>query len=95
MQILYVHKPIHSENSLGTKSKKVSFPIFIQHVIVCSVASIGKRCDGLGQRNNDDSISVACYEESEKEKRIYIHNFLNNEGVKVSESLINLLSNYY
>ncbi len=43
--------------------------------------------------NNDDSISVACYEESEKEKRIYIHNFLNNEGVKVSESLINLLSN--
>ena len=32
MQILYVHKPSHSENSLGTKSKKVSFPIFIQHL---------------------------------------------------------------
>ena len=43
--------------------------------------------------NNDDAISVACYEESEKEKRIYIDNFLNNEGVKVSESLINSLSN--
>ena len=43
--------------------------------------------------NNDDSISVACYEESEREKRIYIDNFLKSEGVKVSESIINLLSN--
>ena len=43
--------------------------------------------------NNDNAISVACYEEGEKEKRIYINNFLNNEGVKVSESLIDFLSN--
>ena len=42
--------------------------------------------------NNDDTISVACYEEGEKEKRRYIDNFLNNEGVKVSEYLIDLLS---
>ena len=39
------------------------------------------------------SISVACYEESENEKKTYINNFLQNEGVTVSESLINLLIN--
>ena len=39
------------------------------------------------------SISVACYEESESEKKAYIDNFLQNEGVAVSESLINLLTN--
>ena len=43
--------------------------------------------------NNNDSISVACYEEDEREKRKYIDNFLKNEGLKVSESLIDLLSN--
>ena len=41
---------------------------------------------------NNYSISVACYEESESEKKTYINNFLQNEGVKVSESLINLLT---
>ena len=43
--------------------------------------------------NNNDTISVACYEEDEREKRKYIDNFLNNEGLKVSKSLIDLLSN--
>ena len=42
---------------------------------------------------NNHSISVACYEESESEKYIYIKKFLQNEGVKVSEALINLLTN--
>ncbi len=42
---------------------------------------------------NNYSISVACYEESESEKKTYINNFLQNEGVKISESLINLLTN--
>ena len=42
---------------------------------------------------NKYSISVACYEESESEKKTYINNFLQHEGVKVSESLINLLTN--
>ena len=43
--------------------------------------------------NNNDTISVACYEENEREKRKYIANFLNNEGLEVSKSLIDLLSN--
>ena len=42
---------------------------------------------------NNYSISVACYEESESEKYIYIKKFLQNEGVKVSEAQINLLTN--
>ncbi|GIR25399.1 MAG: DNA polymerase III subunit delta [Alphaproteobacteria bacterium] len=42
---------------------------------------------------NNYSISVACYEESESEKKTYINNVLQNEGLKVSESLINLLTN--
>ena len=59
------------------------------------------KCHQLGPRSplrsffekNNYSISVACYEESESEKKTYINNFLQNEGVKVSESLINLLNN--
>ena len=59
------------------------------------------KCHQLGPRSslrsffekNNYSISVACYEESESEKKTYINNFLQNEGVKVSESLINLLTN--
>ncbi len=43
--------------------------------------------------NNANSISVACYEESEREKKEYIVNFLDNEEVKVSKPLIDLLSN--
>ena len=42
---------------------------------------------------NNYSVSVACYEESQSEKETYINNFLQNEGVKVSESLIDLLIN--
>ena len=59
------------------------------------------KCNQLGPRSslrsffekNNFSISVACYEESESEKKTYINNFLQNEGVKVSESTINLLTN--
>ena len=59
------------------------------------------KCNQLGPRSslrsffekNNFSISVACYEESEGEKKTYINNFLQNEGVKVSESTINLLTN--
>ena len=43
--------------------------------------------------NNNNSISVACYEESEREKKTFIGNFLKNEGLNVSESLIDELSN--
>ena len=58
------------------------------------------KCNQLGPRsslrsffeNNNDSISVACYEESGLGKKKYIVNFLSNEGVKVSEPLIDLLS---
>ena len=42
---------------------------------------------------NNYSISVPCYEESENEKKTYINNVLQNEGIKVSESLITLLTN--
>ena len=42
---------------------------------------------------NNYSISVPCYEESESEKKTYINNVLQNEGIKVSESLITLLTN--
>ena len=57
------------------------------------------KCHQLGPRSplrsffekNNYSISVACYEESEGEKKAYIKNVLQNEGLKVSESLINLL----
>ena len=41
---------------------------------------------------NSYSISVACYEESGSEKKAYISNVLQKEGLKVSESLINLLT---
>ncbi len=59
------------------------------------------KCNQLSPRSplrsffekNNHSISVACYEESEREKYIYIKKFLQNEGVKVSEALINLLTN--
>ena len=59
------------------------------------------KCHQLGPRSplrsffekNNYSISVACYEESESEKKTYINNVLQNEGIKVSESLINLLTN--
>ena len=59
------------------------------------------KCYQLGPRSplrsffekNNYSISVACYEESEGEKKAYIKNVLQNEGLKVSESLINLLTN--
>ena len=59
------------------------------------------KCHQLGPRStlrsffekNNHSISVACYEESESEKKTYINNVLQNEGLKVSESLINLLTN--
>jgi len=42
---------------------------------------------------NSYSISVACYEESGSEKKAYISNVLQKEGLKVSETLINLLTN--
>ena len=42
---------------------------------------------------NNHSISVACYEESEVEKKRYINYVLQNEGIKISESLITLLTN--
>ena len=59
------------------------------------------KCHQLGPRSplrsffekNNYSISVACYEESESEKKTYIKNALQNEGLRVSESLINLLTN--
>ena len=58
------------------------------------------KCHQLGPRSplryffekNNYSISVACYEESESEKKTYINNVLENEGIKVSEALINLLT---
>ena len=58
------------------------------------------KCHQLGPRSplrsffekNNYSISVACYEESEGEKKTYINNVMQNEGLKVSESLINLLT---
>ena len=58
------------------------------------------KCHQLGPRSplrsffekNNYSISVACYEESEGEKKTYINNVLQNEGLKVSESLIDLLT---
>ena len=42
--------------------------------------------------NNDNSISVACFEEEEREKRSYVNDFLINEGISISESQIDLLS---
>ncbi len=59
------------------------------------------KCHQLGPRSplrsffekNNYSISVACYEESESEKKTYINNLLKNEGLKVSESQIDLLTN--
>ena len=59
------------------------------------------KCSQLGPRsslrsffeNRDDCVSVACYEEGEREKKIYIHNSLKNEGINVSESLTDVLSN--
>ncbi len=58
------------------------------------------KCHQLGPRSplrsffekNNYSISVACYEESESEKKTYISNVLQNENVNVSESLIKLLT---
>ena len=58
------------------------------------------KCHQLGPRSplrsffekNNYSISVACYEESGSEKKEYINNVLQKEGLKVSESLINLLT---
>ena len=62
---------------------------------------VALKCNQLSPRsslrsffeNNNDTISVACYEEDEREKKKYIANFLNNEGLEVSKSLIDLLSN--
>ncbi len=59
------------------------------------------KCNELGPRSplrsffekNNLSISVACYEESESEKKTYIRNVLQDEGGRVSESLINFLTN--
>ena len=42
---------------------------------------------------NNFSISVACYEESESEKKTYINNVLQNEGIKVTKFQITLLTN--
>jgi DNA polymerase-3 subunit delta len=58
------------------------------------------KCSQLGPRslirnffeNNNNSISVACYEETEREKKKFIDNLFKNEGVTVSESCIDELS---
>ena len=42
--------------------------------------------------NNNDSISVACYEEDEREKKKYIYNFFKNEDLEISEPFIDVLS---
>ena len=79
-----------SKEMISIISKETNKDLIV--VLKCHQLSPRSSLRSFFEKNNY-SISVACYEESESEKKTYINNFLQNEGVKVSASLINLLNN--
>ena len=78
-----------SKEIISIISKETNKDLIV--VLKCHQLSPRSSLRSFFEKNND-SISVACYEESESEKKTYINNFLLNEDVKVSGSLINLLA---
>ena len=79
-----------SKEMISIISKETNRDLIV--VLKCHQLSPRSLLRSFFEKNNH-SISVACYEESESEKYIFIKNFLQNEGVTVSASLINLLAN--
>ena len=79
-----------SKEIISIISKETNTDLIV--VLKCHQLSPRSSLRSFFEKNNY-SISVACYEESESEKYIYIKKFLQNEGVKVSEAQINLLTN--
>lgn len=79
-----------SKEIISIISKETNMDLIV--VLKCHQLSPRSPLRSFFEKNNY-SISVACYEESDNEKKTYISNFLQNEGVKISESLINLLAN--
>jgi len=78
-----------SKEIISIISKETNKDLIV--VLKCNQLSPRSSLRSFFEQNND-VISVACYEEDEREKRIFIDKFLSNEGVKVSESQIDLLS---
>ena len=79
-----------SKEIISIISKETNKDLIV--VLKCHQLSPRSSLRSFFEKNNY-SISVACYEESESEKKKYINTFLQKEGIKVSESLINLLTN--
>ena len=78
-----------SKEIISIISKETNKDLIV--VLKCHQLSPRSSLRSFFEKNNH-SISVACYEESESEKKKYINNFLQNEGIKISESLLNLLN---
>ena len=79
-----------SKEMISIISKETNRDLIV--VLKCHQLSPRSPLRSFFEKNNY-SISVACYEESESEKKRYISYVLKNEGVIVSESLITLLTN--
>ena len=79
-----------SKEIISIISKETNKDLIV--VLKCQQLSPRSPLRSFFEKNNY-SVSVACYEESESEKKSYINYVLQNEGIKVSESLITLLTN--